>query len=63
MRTDKHTDRWTDRRDEAIVAFRNFVNATKNYAIEVKKINVYVCSARPVVNTITANYSSIDFNS
>jgi hypothetical protein len=63
MRADKHTDRRTDRLVEAIVAFRNFANAPKNYAIEMKKINVYVRSARPVVNTITANYSSIDFNS
>jgi len=63
MRTDKHTGRWTDRRVEAIVAFRNFANAPKNYAIEMKKINANVCSAHPVVSTITANYSSIDFNS
>jgi hypothetical protein len=46
MRTDKQTGKWTDRRDEATVSFRNFANAHKNYAIEMEKMNVYVCSAR-----------------
>jgi len=48
MRTDKHTGKCTDRRDEATSAFRAFANAPTNYAIEMKKIKVYVCSGRAV---------------
>ena len=58
MRTDGRTDRWTDRHEKLLVAFRNFAKAPKNEIVIAfvfwfnDKIRKSVSCSRPIVNSV-----------